>query len=933
MRKIYLLLTVLCVFSTINAQVDLNKQKRIIEPQNSKFTKVNKMKAGLTKSAAYTQDFEGTFPGDMIILDIDGLTPNGQAGAPGKWGIVKRADDETNHAAAVTSYYDDGDKTSNDWMITPKITVPASGEIHMIWEGSSWSSSYPETYQVLISETQPDAENFDESIFTKLTEITESVGYTYNSIDLSAYYGKEVWVAFRNVSNWMWSVGIDNIEVNDYTGLDLALSSLYYQEKVALEQAQTISGYVTNMRTTKVTSFDVNWKIGEGTTNTFAVSELEIALTESYKFEHNIQYTPGATGNETVTVWISNVNDTNDDVVAENNEMTMEVEVIEGSYYQDFESSRSGVYSFDIDQAPNGNYPAAGWVFGSFDNNIMAYSTAVNGTNDWLVFPKISIDAGEFLSWKHKTYYGGEVQKYEIYVADTFDPENFDATAFTLVGKVDVDGNKLESYALPLNEYEGQSKYIAFRHVTPAPSDLVLLDDIYIFTPSTAIDAELVKIKDIQEFYGMNEEITVKGIFKNLSATTVTSYEVNYQYGDAAVVSQTFDGTTITYLQSEEFAFTQKITTDAQGIYPFKLWISKVNGEADPNTDNNELTMEIEVISDPQPKAVLIEEFTGAWCGYCPRGAVTLNELIAANEGEVVGIAHHNGDAMVNEDGSAIVSAYAAGFPTGIVNRMYWEDAGDFALSDGDWGAKVEKLLNIPTSIGIDVTNEYNESTRELTAELNVNFTSSKSGNYAMHLYLIEDSLSGEGTGWDQANYYNDDSSSPFFQQGNPIVGFQHRHVVRDVLSATWGDADIIPAENASGEYKKSYTFTVPEDYKPHHLTVVGFVTKYDEADKANRSVLNVTESHIETTPPNTGIESTDLNVAVYPNPTKGFINITNLNNASVQVYNVIGTLVKTENNLKGNATIDLSQFEEGMYIIKVTEGNKTGFNKVLLNK
>jgi len=661
MRKILLLLTGLCAFWIINAQSRLNvKALRNLRPQRCVSTKVNKAITSNTKNAAYLQDFEGDFPGDMIILDLDGLTPNGEAGAPGEWGIVARFDDETNHAAAVTSYYDDGDKTSNDWMITSKITVPASGEINLIWEASSWSSVYPETYEVLISETQPDAANFDNTKFTKVAEITETVGYTYNALDLSNYYGKDIWVAYRNISNWMWSIGIDNIQVNDFTGLDLAFTSVSYQKKVALEQGQTITGNVTSMRSTKVTSFDVNWKVGDGATNTYSVSEVEIDMMANHKFEHDIQYTPSAIGTETITIWISNVNGTSNDAIADNNEMSMDVEVIEGSYYQDFESSFPGVYTYDIDEQPIGDYPPASWSFTSILGTILAYSPAVDGTDDWIVFPKISIDEGEFLSWKHSAHSDSNPQKYEIYVADTFDPENFNASTFTLIETIDgVDNTSLESFAIPLDKYAGESKYFAFRNVTDIAGGYTFIDDIHVFAPTTDSDAELVKIIGLQEYYSLNDEINVKGIFKNLSASDVTSYEISYQYGDAAVVSQIFDASTITFLQSEEFVFDQKIAADAHGIFTFKVWISKVNSAVDSNTDNNELTLDIEIISDPQEKIVLIEEFTGAWCGACPRGGLILNNLIEKYNGKVIGIAHHINDSMAISDADQILNAYA----------------------------------------------------------------------------------------------------------------------------------------------------------------------------------------------------------------------------------------------------------------------------------
>ena len=39
-------------------------------------------------------------------------------------------------------------------------------------------------------------------------------------------------------------------------------------------------------------------------------------------------------------------------------------------------------------------------------------------------------------------------------------------------------------------------------------------------------------------------------------------------------------------------------------------------------------------------------------------------------------------------------------------------------------------------------------------------------------VYLIEDDVTGSGYGYDQVNYYDSESESPFYGLGNPIVEF-----------------------------------------------------------------------------------------------------------------------------------------------------------------
>jgi len=59
-------------------------------------------------------------------------------------------------------------------------------------------------------------------------------------------------------------------------------------------------------------------------------------------------------------------------------------------------------------------------------------------------------------------------------------------------------------------------------------------------------------------------------------------------------------------------------------------------------------------------------------------------------------------------------------------------------------------------------------------------------------------------------------------------------------------------------------------------------------------------------------------NVKVYPNPTNGTLHIDNVNGATVEVYNMVGTMVDVINNASDFNTVDLSNYAEGTYMVKV---------------
>lgn len=194
-----------------------------------------------------------------------------------------------------------------------------------------------------------------------------------------------------------------------------------------------------------------------------------------------------------------------------------------------------------------------------------------------------------------------------------------------------------------------------------------------------------------------------------------------------------------------------------------------------------------------------IEEFTGAWCGYCPDGVYKMNNLISSNPGKVVGASIHEGDPMEISLFNSLDATYnVSGFPQGMVSRVPY--SGNVSMSRSNWTAAVNAILAKTAKCGLAL-NSALVGTDSLKVTVHCGFNEALTGDYRLTVYLLEDSVTG-GSSYNQANYYNSDAASPFYQLGNPIIGYKHNHTVRKVLTANLGDA--IPASSmvAGGEYK-----------------------------------------------------------------------------------------------------------------------------------
>jgi len=80
-------------------------------------------------------------------------------------------------------------------------------------------------------------------------------------------------------------------------------------------------------------------------------------------------------------------------------------------------------------------------------------------------------------------------------------------------------------------------------------------------------------------------------------------------------------------------------------------------------------------------------------------------------------------------------------------------------------------------------------------------------------------------------------------------------------------------------------------------------------------------------------ISNLEKNIKVYPNPTNGVLHIDKVNGASVEIYNMVGNMVDIINNANEFNTVDLSNYAEGTYLVKVYTEEGVVIKKVNLIK
>ncbi|GAK95399.1 hypothetical protein JCM19294_2181 [Nonlabens tegetincola] len=160
-----------------------------------------------------------------------------------------------------------------------------------------------------------------------------------------------------------------------------------------------------------------------------------------------------------------------------------------------------------------------------------------------------------------------------------------------------------------------------------------------------------------------------------------------------------------------------------------KVVTAEYNGDSANNVD-------IEVIVPSYSTKMIIEDYTGAWCGWCPRISQGIEDLGASNS-NVIAIAVHNGDSMVFPfEGQMRQRFGVSGFPTGILNRdQSWNSVSGDAMNM----TQPISYLNVQKEVGVAINSSITNNT--LSASIRVGFDLDQSG-LSLVVYALENGLS-----------------------------------------------------------------------------------------------------------------------------------------------------------------------------------------------
>ena len=278
--------------------------------------------------------------------------------------------------------------------------------------------------------------------------------------------------------------------------------------------------------------------------------------------------------------------------------------------------------------------------------------------------------------------------------------------------------------------------------------------------------------------------------------------------------------------------------------YPLDIKITKVNGSANEETAGEAQTTVSVFDKLPKHRSV-VEEYTGTWCGYCPRGYVGLQAMNRLHPDDFIGLSYHHAATIDDRDEPMQVMmgnnfpSTVNGFPAAWLDRTYQADAyGGFNASSKSLGMDQvwQQACQVLAEADIDVAATLSSDKTAVTATATVKFPlEMKNAHYGIEYVLVADGLTGTDKDWDQHNYYYNgrqgrDFTEPEFNQFIEGKEYVSGLVFDDVVVATTrltGDNQYMPETIAEDQsYDLTATFTLAKVRNVSNQPVIQDINK-----------------------------------------------------------------------------------------------------------
>ena len=328
-------------------------------------------------------------------------------------------------------------------------------------------------------------------------------------------------------------------------------------------------------------------------------------------------------------------------------------------------------------------------------------------------------------------------------------------------------------------------------------------------------------------------------------------------------------------------------------------------------------------------RKVVIEQFTGSTCGWCPRGANYIEEAIGTST-NVVWVKYHAGfqpDFLTNDIANEMTvffggSTYA---PALMVDRTHLDASKPGPVTGISSPSQIRSLIadakQVPTACKVYTPEvSFDPATRQLTVTASGRFgDDSYDQDTRVIVFIVEDNVIGY-----QSDYVEGSHDE-----------YAHMGTVREAITDMWGDVlDVDAANNRT--FSHTYTTTLSEDYNYANCKIAVIVHHRPGTDINNSPVLNAAESDYLTNYLGIGEVAEGCSLRLFPNPASQQVYVelddaADLSTTTLTLYDAMGRIVLRQPAASTRTSLNVSALPAGLYLLRVSTPAGTATRQLMV--
>lgn len=233
----------------------------------------------------------------------------------------------------------------------------------------------------------------------------------------------------------------------------------------------------------------------------------------------------------------------------------------------------------------------------------------------------------------------------------------------------------------------------------------------------------------------------------------------------------------------------------------------------------------VDTTTTPTTRKILIDEFTGCNCRFCPGGHEELSRLKTMYGDRIIAVSLHAGSFAVpvppeytadfrSEFAESLYNDFAvSGEPSAVINRTKFD--GTYALGKSAWADAIVTESIKSAEISLDANCTWNKNSNMVEVTINSKYLTEIATPTNIVLYVVEDSI-----------------IAPQNKLGTVIPNYIHRDIVRSMPLGRYGTTLTNMLISKGNIVTKSYSFQVEKSWNVEHIKIIAAIIENDGEQK-----------------------------------------------------------------------------------------------------